>query len=180
MLEIILPRPAGACLHGPVSSNVRPRKSRSPMKTSLLALLLPTLTQACSCAGESELLLFRQAHAVGLVKVTETKLLLDVDSRPWEFQFEPSSLTQSQLVEAKFRVIEIFKNPKHFPESIQADSPGIGNCSPNLTAGAYYIIFYSFGQRLSICDGSTNINPSYRGFPKTLAKFRRWGRGQQK
>jgi hypothetical protein len=140
-------------------------------------LLLPTLSQGCSCVPSTELELFRAAHTVALIKVTETRLVSDSDARPWQPNIDPNFVPELDVVEAHFRVIESFKVSTSMPEIVRALPPGFGNCSPGLIAGMYYVVYLTRHELLGTCSGTHNVNIWYRNFNKDLAKLRRWGKG---
>jgi hypothetical protein len=148
------------------------------LKTVLLyLLLLPTLSQACSCVPRTDLELFRAAHAIALIKVIDTKLVSDSDARPWQPNIDLSFVPELDVVEAHFRVIESFKGATNMPEIVRALPPGFGNCSPGLIAGVYYVVYLTRNELLGTCSGTRDVNIWYRDFNKDLAKLRRWGKG---
>lgn len=111
---------------------------------------------ACSCREKSREVLFRSAEAVFFARVTETRL---VDTH----------------VEARFEVIESFKQGRRKIDTVIDPVCAIGNCSICLIAGHDYIFFVNDRGYVGMCTGSSGVNQNSRELPKVLDELRGYG-----
>ncbi len=136
-------------------------------------IIYQATTYACSCKGMDIETLFKNADAVFLAEVTDTKLK--------KLKLSENRDELDDVIEAKFTVIEHFKKTSYKVDVVHDLSFGFGNCSIGLISGMEYIFFVlkgegEFNNYVGMCTGSVSVNIHARDFDKALDKYRNLGK----
>lgn len=144
---------------------------------TLILLVVSEYSLACSCDELTDQQLIDNSQAVYLAKVTETKLIKNNDSIENDSMqsatFGPESI---EMIEAKFEIIEKFKEQKSEVKIVHDLPFAPGNCSIGLMSGQYYLFYISTESKninyVGMCTGSQMVNMQYRGLEAQLKKVR--------